>query len=514
MKKWKKVVALVLSGVMCAGLMSGCGGGNKASNSATDIEIKIWQAGLGVEWLDKVIEGFEKKYPEYNVEYTATADAAAVIAAYGMEDVDTTDLYFCLQSSMPQYNEPLNDVLDSTAEGESKTIREKFDPAYLALDTNADGNVYSLTWGGGVSGIIYNTELFEQAGISELPRTTDELAVMCDTIYRKGITPLGHHKRGGYWPYMTEVFAMQYDGFDYYMNKFYACVDENGESPSINALKAKDGRYQTLKAYEQIIQPNYVLSGSNSQEHTMMQTQFVNGACAMMVNGSWMANEMSGEGMKDTFTVMKTPVLSSLTDKLATVTKESELCKVVSAVDAVTDGEKTVDDYKDGEDYVVDGLKVSAADWDVVYAARNTVAANYSGHGAYIPKYSTAKEGAKEFLKYLYSDEGYAIYTNELHLALPLTPDSGEIDTTSWTNFEKGQFALLKSAVQFASKDNASRHAIFVDGGAADLFADQDYIQYLCTQNAGDRLNADEIWEKHMAYIDSNYEINWLANIK
>lgn len=514
MNKWKKLVAILLAGVMCVGLLNGCGGGNKQSNSATDIEIKIWQAGLGIKWLEAVKEGFEAKYPEYNVSITATADAAAVIAAYGMEDVDTTDLYFCLQSSFPEYNEPLDDVLDSTVEGESKTIREKFDPAYLALEKNADGNIYSLTWGGGVSGIIYNTELLKEAGITELPRTTNELAVMCDTLYRKGITPWGHHKRGGYWPYMTEVFTMQYDGFDYYMNRFYACVDENGESPSINALKAKDGRYETLKAYEQIIQPSYVLSGSNSQEHTMMQTQFVNGACAMMVNGSWMANEMSGEGMKDIFAVMKTPVLSGLTDKLTTIKKESELSKVVAAVDAVTDGEKSVDDYKDGDGYSVDGLKISEADWNAVYAARNTVSANYSGHGAYIPKYSTAKEGAKEFLKYLYSDEGYAIYTDTVHISLPLTPDSGEISTDAWTNFEKGQMALLQSAAQFASADNASRHKIFVDGGAANLFADQDYIQYLCTQNAGDRLNADEIWEKHMAYIDSNYEINWLANIK
>ncbi len=513
--KMKKIVALGMSGLLAVGMLAGCGGNSKKEigNSATDIEIRVWQAGLGVEWLDKVIAGFEKAHPEYNVEYTASADAAAVISAYKMDDIDTTDLYIALKSS-DTANEPLNDVLDTKIEGESKTIREKFDAAYLDTETNADGNVYSLTYGGGVAGIVYNTEMFKEAGITQLPRTTNELSVLCDTLYRKGMTPWCHFKQGGYWHMLTEVFAAQYDGLDYTVNTFYASKDDKGNSPSKDVFMAKDGRYQALKVYEKIITPDYVVSGSNSADHVSMQTQFLNKSCAMMVNGSWMANEMKSVGNADNFLTMKTPVISSITDKLSTVKKDSELAKLVDAIDAVTDGTAKVEDYKKGDGYDVNGMKVSAADWDYVYAARNTVAQNYSGHGAYIPAYSNAKDGAKEFLKYLYSDEGYKIYLDAQHLTMPLSLDSGDIDTSSWSAFEQGQAKMLNQAYQYASAYSAKNHKIFVDGGATNLFGDQSYIQYFCAQNAADKKTADQVWDTLMDYIDKNYEGNWLANIK
>lgn len=313
---------------------------------------------------------------------------------------------------------------------------------------------------------------------------------------------------------MTEVFAAQYDGLDYTVNTFYASKDAEGNSPSKDVFMTKDGRYQALKVYETIITPDYVVSGSNSADHVSMQTQFINESCAMMVNGSWMANEMKSVAASDSFLTMKTPVISSITDKLTTVKKDSELCKLIDAIDAVTDGTAALEDYKNGDSYDIDGMSVSAADWDYVYAARNTVGQNYSGHGAYIPAYSDAKEGAKEFLKYLYSDEGYKLYLEAQHLTMPLSLDSGEIDMSSWSSFEQGQAALLESASQYASAYNAKNHKIFVDGGATNLFGDQSYIQYFCSQNAADRKNADEVWNVLMDYIDSNYESNWLANIK
>lgn len=313
---------------------------------------------------------------------------------------------------------------------------------------------------------------------------------------------------------MTEVFTAQYDGLDYTVNTFYASKDANGNSPSKDVFMAKDGRYQALKVYEKILSSDYVVSGSNSADHVTMQTQFISESCAMMVNGSWMANEMKSVSGDDTFLTMKTPVISSITDKLTTVKKDSDLCKLIDAIDAVTDGTAKLEDYKQGDAYNINGLTVSATDWDYVYAARNTIAQNYSGHGAYIPSYSNAKEGAKEFLKYLYSDEGYKIYMETQHLTMPLSLDKGEIDTSSWSKFEQGQAVLLNNAAQFASAYNAKRHKIFVDGGATNLFGDQSYIQYFCSQNAADRKTADQVWDTLMDYIDKNYEGNWLANIK
>ena len=505
----KRIIAIMLVTVMMFTCLAGCGSKDKkkGGTSQTDVEIAFVTGGLGTKWIDALIEAFEKKYPEYNVYYNEYVSDAATTTTFGLEDTDTVDVYVANKSYNTAMMEPLDDVLDSKADGDSVTIREKIIPEYLKLETAADGKVYTLTKGGGVLGIVYNKKLFKEAGIRTLPRTTDELASVCDTLAAEDMKPFMHFASTGYWDFMSEAFFMQYDGAEYYLDEFYC-----GE-PSLDKFTKKDGRYETLKAYEKFITPDYVLSGSNSNDHITMQTEFLNGKAAMMVNGSWLSNEMESQGSVDNFEMMKTPVLSSITDKLTTVKKESELRKVINAVDSVTDGEKEISEYQDGDNYLVDGISVSAADWDYISKARNTMAINYSGASMWIPKYSNAKEGAKEFLKFMYSDEGYKIYSDTLHIGLPITMSEGTIDTAEWNSYEKNQYDLFSKAEQFATSYIAGKHAIFYDGGAS-AYAGWAYVNKFCSNNVSDRQNASQAWKSIMDRINNDYENNWMANIK
>ena len=144
--------------------------------------------------------------------------------------------------------EPLDDLLATTVEGEAKTIGEKFEPGYLALEKANDDHYYQLTYGGGVCGIVYNMDHFKEAGITQLPRTTNELAITADKLKTNGKKAFCHYANNGYWTYMSEAWFSQYEGFDYYLNNFYACVDEKGNSPSKDIFKKQDGRYEVLKA--------------------------------------------------------------------------------------------------------------------------------------------------------------------------------------------------------------------------------------------------------------------------
>lgn len=515
MKLGKRSLAILLSLGMVFGLTACGGGGEKAKvgNSKTDIEIRLWSAGLGEDWIKNMIEGFEKENPEYNVTYSAAADGDSILASYGLEESDTIDLYMTVRSYDTRYAEPLNDVLESTAYGDSKTLKEKFNENYLEFEKSADGNYYALTYGGGIMSLVYNEKIFKEAGVTTLPRTTDELTAVCDKIYRAGYAPLAHFTKGGYWDFVSEVWFAQASGMDYYLNNFYACTDENGNSPSKDALLKKDGRYDVLKAYEQFITPEYIMDGSNTTDHVVVQTKLLDGRAAMMVNGSWLANEMKTTGSTDGFAMMKLPVISSIRNRLETVKSDTVLRLLISAIDSVTDGEKQLSDYQSGEGYVVDGNQISAADWDIVAEARNTVAANYSGESAFIPTYSNAKEGAKEFLKFMYSDKGYKIYTDTLHLTLPLTFADSELDTASWNGYEQNLYDISQTATGFASYYIAGKHRIFTDGGASS-FVGSDYIAGLCSKNSGDRITADKAWGQITESIENNYENNWLANIK
>lgn len=485
---------------------------NKAGNSKTDIEIKVWNSGLGTKWLDAVIEGFEKKYPEYNVTYSSTASNNAVMASFDNEDVDTIDLYMAQVQYDATSLEPLDDVLDSIADGDTKTIREKLNPSYADLEIYPDGKTYSLTWGGGALGIVYNKKLFDKAGVKNIPRTTDELASVCDVLSGASIVPTIHYKGAQYWDYMQDAWFVQYDGEDYVKNNFYGCTDSNGNSPSIEVFLAEDGRYESMKAFEKILTYDYVLTGSNSQSHIVSQTMFLQEEAAMMANGSWLANEMASVGGMGDYGVMRTPVLSAITKKMTTVTKEMDLRKVITAIDAVVDGEADIATYKDGENYKVDNLTVSAEDWDYLYSARCTVPANYSGQTMFIPKYSNAKEGAKTFIKYMYSDEGYKIYADVLHTPLPLSLCEGEIDTSEWNIFEKQMYSLLDKSEQIASDYIKNKHDIFVIGGAG-KYAGVDFISQFCATNESDRKNAASAWENVIKQVNKKYEGTWLKNI-
>jgi len=502
----KRLLAMLLVGVIALGLMAGCGkkGGNEGGDSATDVEISYWHAGLGVEWLEVLVKAFNEKHPEYNVYFKGTADMAASTAAFGLENVDTVDLYLAVKKYDTKYLEPLNELLDTTIEGESKSIKEKFDASYLAQE-ELDGKYCTLTYGGGIMGFVYSKSLFEKVGITQLPRTTDELAVVCATLYDNDITPLCHFKPNGYYWFLSETLFAQYNGIDYYYD-FYA-------NPSKEKMTTQDGRYKVLQAMQKIIKPEYILQGSNSDDHVTMQTKFLEGACGMMFTGSWLSSEMSNSDKVDNFAMMKTPVISSITDHLETVKTDMDLRKVVAAIDNVTDGVETIDTYQKGDHYVVEGKEISATDWDTVKTARNMLASNYAGATASIPTYSNAKEGAKEFLKFMYSDEGYQMYLDTLHIKMPMNLSTGEIDTSKWNAFELNQAELLNKAEYSINSDIISKHRVFTDGGAH-AFANLEFVNLFCSHSEADRINANEAWDRIVALINDNYDKNWMANIK
>lgn len=519
MRKMKKLAALGLATIMTLSLAACGGNGNdkKAAdhNGGKDVEISYWNSGMGTDFLDAMCKAFNEKQSEWYVYYNATASSEAVKATYPMSDVDTIDLYMATTVADTSEMAALDDVLDSTADGDTKTIREKFDASHLESEVDADGHYYSLTWGGGSFGIIYNKALFEKADIEVAPRTTDELAMVCDKLLEDGITPLTHYMDDAgntYWSYIADVWQAQYEGFDNYKNTFLACKDEAGNSPSKAALTKKDGRYQVLKAMEKFITPEYVLPGSNSQDHIKMQTLFLNQDIGMMVNGSWVANEMASTGSMEDYGVMRTPVISSITDKLETVKGDTLLRKVITAIDAVTDGSADISEYQSGEGYIVDGKQISAADWDAVKTARGMVGVNYPQQTCFIPSYSDAIDGAKEFLKYFYSDEGQKIFVDHLHYTLPIELSQGEIDKSDWNGFEKEMDSVFQSAEVYVSQSMKSKHDIFINGGATP-YAGYKFVAYFCSSNVEDRVTADEAWDEILKKIDGDYD-GWLSNIK
>ncbi len=508
MKKRIGSIALVVVMLLTTCLV-GCGKKNEVANGFEEgkinVEIGFWFSGLGIDFLDALIEGFEKKHPEYNVYYNETAILESVTSAFGVPEADTVDLYMAGKPPAElKYLEALNDVLESTIDGESKTIKEKFHQSYLDSQVSSDGNFYGLTYGGGVLGFVYNEAIFKEAGVEQLPRTSNELAMLSAELYEQGITPFCHYNTG-YWLAYAPLWWAQYDGIEKY-NDFYV-------NPSKDKFIQKDGRYEMLKAFEKCFADGYILQGSNTEGHTVMQTKFIDGQCAMMINGSWLQNEMNSADKMADFKMMRNPVLSSIVKRLTTVKIDKDLREVVTAIDNIEDGVEKIEKYKDGDNYKVGELAVSAADWDIIREARHTAMSVDTSDTAYIPSYSDSKEGAKEFLKYMYSDEGLKIYADSLHMLLPLDLDDGEYNTEGWTAFELSLLDMYEESEVFVSTETiAKADPLFISGGAAGIPIS--YVPYMSSSNKSDRINTEEAWKRLIAEVNKSYDDVWMKNIK
>ena len=511
--RFTKIISLLLAVIITAGLLAGCGNGKRVIEGKTEIQVAYWQAGYGEEWLKAVIAAFEESQDEYYVNYQATASHASVIAPFGLSDVDDNDLYLDIKNYNTEYMEPLDDILNTTADGDQKTIGEKMNQSYLAYEKSRDGKCYTLSYGAGVIAFYYNDDLLKKAGIDEFPRTTDELVVACDKLASKNIVPMCHFKQGGYYTYLLQEYMVQYDGFDYYLNNFFGCVDKNGNSPSKDVFTEKDGRYYALKAFEKFIKPEYTLGGSNTMSHTEIQTQFLEKSAAIMLNGSWVANEMKIDKNNTNVKCAKVPVLSAIVKKLSTVKSDSELRKIISAVDEVSDGKKQISDFESGDGYTIDGLTISKEDWNKVYDARNTVVGNAAQQSLFIPKYSTAKEGAKKFVEFLYSDAGYKIFAEKTGCPLPITMSDDSIDYTSdLSALQKNVFNTWNNAKTYVDSGVSSKHPIFASGGA-DILAGVSFVSEMSTYNKSDRKSADELWEKILKNVEDKYT-GWISTMK
>ena len=282
------------------------------------------------------------------------------------------------------------------------------------------------------------------------------------------------------------VWEAQYDGLDYYYNNMLALKDENGVSPSKEVFTKKDGRYQALKVLENIVTPTTVHPMCTSTNFTNVQKLFLDGEAVFGVNGGWLMNESSGK-VKN-IVMMKTPVISSIVEKLEdTAMTDATLSAIITEID---EG-KTSSEL------------CSANDFARIKQARNLVYNNASEQYVFIPEYSNAIDGAKEFLKYLYSDEGIATYMKVTSL-----PGSARLDneslysTASLDDWHKRQHELAGEVTALTEK--LTKSFIFTNN-SMNQFASVPYAQALCAQNQKDKKTADELW----AQITSKINKNW-----
>ncbi len=464
---FKRVMVILLAAVMLLPTLSGCSGKGKVDKDA--LVVTVAKLGYGDQWLKDLAAAYEAKTGT-KVQVISKIGDTGLSAIKGelQSQASDTDIYF---SRVQEYFKSiykgavniggtnyecefadLTDVWNSKAsDSEGKTIKEKMDPAFEQYH-NMDGKYYGLPWATGIMGIVRNNNVWETLGYTEadMPRTTDELFALCDEVKAKGTAPFIYSLESEYYSSFAPIWFAQYEGSES-MNYFYNGLDPVGESSS--NLYAFDGQVEALKIVERLVNVDngYHHATSASSSFTDMQSAFLLDQALFCVNGAWLESEM-GDAYKGTnIEFVKTPVISSLINKLDTVADDATLSAVIK--------------YIDGEGEAPEG--VSEDDIAIVRDARsNAYIGNGYDHIAVVPAYTDKLDAAKDFLKFMCSDEGMNIYYkatfgNQLPLEITSAYDSS-VELSTFRKSVNDIFAE-KMICTYAAAEKAK---VFAIGGA------------------------------------------------
>jgi raffinose/stachyose/melibiose transport system substrate-binding protein len=164
---------------------SGNGGSSSAGGSDKQVTIKMFQFKVEIaEQLAALIEEYEKEHPNVRIEVETVgggADYGAALKAK-FNSNDKPDIFnnggF---NELDLWIEHLEDLTDEP------WVRYLVDAAKPPM--TKDGRLYGMPLNLEGYGYIYNKDLFAQAGITETPKTLDELRAAAQKLKDAGITP-------------------------------------------------------------------------------------------------------------------------------------------------------------------------------------------------------------------------------------------------------------------------------------------------------------------------------------
>lgn len=310
--KWRNLTAVGLSMVLFASV-AGCGntsgGGTEGKQKETSSESSAAPLVINyisarsetdgtLKTLKKLAEDYGKEHPgfEFNVESIADRETylqKIKILASSNElpdwfDADPEAFFEGLCKKGLIYS--VDDLYGELG------LKDKFFDIALDYPRLSDGSNYLMTWQGNVEYFWYHKNMFADAGITETPKTLDELLGVCDKLEKASITPIS---AGNY------DMIMRYPAFKAFRLEGNDFID--------NARMGKEKfdsetGIATAEYAQKIAQ--YFSEGWTNSDATAQMDLFLNKGAAMLYTGSWDTPDLTDEDMvlKDDISMFKLPV--------------------------------------------------------------------------------------------------------------------------------------------------------------------------------------------------------------
>lgn len=280
----KRMIALLMTMLMMgSALMTGCGGQSESESSSESAETKEESSGDAVtisllswnneENMTPFIEAFEAENPGIKVDLQYVPHVQQYLDKFMVLSAadQMTDMFYTTAENKKEVFEKglAEDISDLEI---FQRIDEKVSGIY-----GQDGKIYAFSPDAWVGGIFYNQDLFEQAGISEVPATWDEFIDCCNKLQDIGVIP-----------YLDDA-----DNVNSIPQTLYQCevISQNPEADQeINEGQATFVDYYTKpfeEWYDDMLEPGLYDQMSLGLSAEQVTDMFATGQVAMVTSGPW-----------------------------------------------------------------------------------------------------------------------------------------------------------------------------------------------------------------------------------
>lgn len=479
----KKFVSIVLSLVFAFGLCA-CMPTTKTDNGEQTLEVYLWDAGYGTDWLVELLKAFgqedwvKEKYPDYKYGTVFNDQQTYTESRLNSPSTNTIDLFMGENVQSFFGTDILVDltecVYNSTVPGEETLFKDRMNQSVLgSLEWREAGHdedaarFYSVPWMGGMGGLVYNATLFDKLGLT-VPNTTDELVALCQKVKEMGGKNPEYTKthtivssKVSYMGYMYPTWWAQYETAEQYEN-YYKGIAADGTRNSVKVI-SQQGRLEAYKVMEALHKDTngYFDESSLTFDFVAGQTRMFTREGLIMANGDWFASEMrilaadyAKRGLNDTMRMMHSPVVSAIVNKtpsLKTVASAQSKTpdEVLSAVITEVDAGKASSEISG----------ITQADFDVIKKARGVIYSIGANSLSVIPTVATAKDVAIDFLRFLSTpkaNEIYARYTYGAQLSFDYKMNEIAPDMIEELKRDYGTtYAIHEERMKIMDADNA-----------------------------------------------------------
>jgi ABC-type sugar transport system, periplasmic component len=291
----KKVAAAVAAGGL-AMTLAACGGDNatetpssgesQASSSGETVELSFY-AYQSMSVMQPIVDAFMESHPNIKIEVSDRGSGSggeyANILQTRIAGNQTPDIFHIVSENRAEIVD--NGVaLDLTG----MPVLDTVDPSWLDLYRNGD-EVYGMTFTAWMGGVIYNKDLLEEVGYSEVPDTWDEFIKLGKALKDKGIAPY-FEEQGIASGSLTSLLASSFQA--------------GGHSSADWALDGRPAGQTFAEAWTPVLQEwdKAVKAGVLPQESIALdgdqiKSAFLNGEVAMMRSGNWHQAEIEDVGI-------------------------------------------------------------------------------------------------------------------------------------------------------------------------------------------------------------------------